>query len=270
MTGSRTTGLLAAIRALQDDPHRPRLVWHTAEGARTELSGASLANWTAKVAGLLRDDVGLAPGDVVSVPARAGWQVAPVLLGCWWAGLCVTGDHDAAAVAFVDQGADADADEVFVLSGHPLGAPATDVADHQRDFTTAALPQSDRLGSPATSGEKWDAARVSGRPVTAARLMLAAAAIGDQLGGEGIRATGGSGAEPPDGSDPGRPVLLSTVPWTVPDGVARTLLAALAAGGSLVQCPTGWPADTAAKIARVERATAAIGVDIPGMVRVVG
>src|SRR6185312_4160707 len=32
------------------DPHRPRLVWYGS--GRTELSGASLMNWSAKTAGL--------------------------------------------------------------------------------------------------------------------------------------------------------------------------------------------------------------------------
>ncbi len=142
--GSPRRALLAPLAL--DDPRLPRLVVHTEDG-RTELSQASLANWTAKVCGLLRDELGAVAGDVVTVMLPAGWQTAPILLGAWWAGLTVTAEDDPNAIAaFVTPGGDASAEEVFVVSGHPLGAASTQVASHQRDFTTAVLPQSDRLG----------------------------------------------------------------------------------------------------------------------------
>ena len=86
-----TTNVSAALLGplLRSDVHRPRLTTYTA-GFRTELSTASLANWSAKVAGLLLDELGAAPGDVVFVGVGAGWQSAPILLGTWWAGLTVT------------------------------------------------------------------------------------------------------------------------------------------------------------------------------------
>jgi len=249
--GARPASLTELIGEVGREAHRPVLVCHLSDGARTELSGASLANWTAKVAGLLRDELVLGPGDVAAVRARTGWQLAPVLLGCWWTGLTVTGadapaGHDP-SVAFVDPGDDADADEQFVLSGHPLGAPATDVADHQRDFTTAVLPQSDQPGAAAVSGGGWIAARTAKGPVTADELLRAAQASGDHL----------AVAE--------RPVLLSTRDWTVPTGVASTLLACLVAGGTVVQCAADLPADRLAGIARSERATATTGVEIAGL-----
>src|SRR6478735_1987886 len=52
--GGITTALLGPL--LATDPHRPRLIWHGA--GRTELSTASLANWSAKTAGLLDDESG--------------------------------------------------------------------------------------------------------------------------------------------------------------------------------------------------------------------
>ena len=46
------------------DPTRPLLTWYDdATGERTELSGATLANWVAKTANLLVDGLGLGPGD---------------------------------------------------------------------------------------------------------------------------------------------------------------------------------------------------------------
>jgi uncharacterized protein (TIGR03089 family) len=250
VTESPAAGLLESVRALEQDPHRPRLICHTADGARTELSGASLANWTAKVAGLLRDELGVGPGDVAAVTAGTGWQLAPVLLGCWWAGLAVAGTDGAppASVAFVDPGNDADADDVFVLSGHPLGAPATDIADHQRDFTTAVLPQSDRLGAAVPHGEGWTAAWDAGDPVAAAALMRRALDAAGRLGTAGER-----------------PVVLSTLPWTVPHGAADVLLSTLAVGGALVQCPRDLSAEDLAAIADAEHAGVSVGARVDGV-----
>jgi uncharacterized protein (TIGR03089 family) len=252
---ARAVGLAGLIGALSDDPHRPRLVSHLPGGGRTELSGASLANWTAKVAGLLRDELGAALGDVVAVLLPPGWQTAPVLLGCWWAGMTVTAEDDpSAAAAFVAPSGDADADEVFVVSGHPLGAPATDLADHQRDFTTAVLPQSDRLGAATDTGDGWIAIRSARGEVPAGALAQRAAAAAEQL----TAASAGSAA---------RPVLLSSAAWELPDGVARTLLAVLAADGTLVQCAPGLSGDEVAAIAAAEHATATIGIDVAGLPR---
>jgi uncharacterized protein (TIGR03089 family) len=232
------------------DPRLPRLVVYTDDG-RTELSGASLGNWTAKVAGLLRDELGAAPGEVVAVRLPTGWQTAPVLLGAWWCGLVVTGsDEPDAVAAFVVPGADAAADEVFVVSGHPLGAPSTQVAAHQRDFTTAVLGQADRLGGMSATAGDIVAVSAGGSAVSGADLLAAA-----QRSAEALRAAAAAA----------RPVLLSVVDWSLPDGIAATLLATLAAGGTLVQCPPAWDPGRLAATARSERATATLGVAVAGL-----
>ena len=199
---------------LRGDGHRPRLTTYR-DGFRTELSTASLANWSAKVAGLLVDELGCRPGDVVYVGVDAGWQTAPILLGSWWAGVTVTDtDLPDAVASFVPDGADPSmgaADEVFVVSGHPLGAPSRAVAATQRDFTTAVLPQADRFAARSRSSPV--AVRTASGEVTAADLLDAARTAG--LAG-GAR-------------------LASNLAWSLPVGVAATLLAALSADGSLVQ-----------------------------------
>ena len=49
--------------AVATDPTRPLLTWYDdATGERTELSGATLANWVAKTANLLVDEVGAGAG----------------------------------------------------------------------------------------------------------------------------------------------------------------------------------------------------------------
>jgi uncharacterized protein (TIGR03089 family) len=271
------------------DQHRPRLVVHTDVG-RTELSGASLTNWTAKVSGLLRDELVASPGEVVSVLLPAGWQTAPVLLGAWWSGLTVTGDDVAGAVAaFVVPGSDAAADDVFVVSGHPLGAPSIGFADHQRDFTGAVLPQADRPGVMADPGGTVDAIVSVTRRTSVGTLLERARRGALELSSASRRAdvppstghsaeappsTGHSAEAPPStgnlsgavtehgNGDGARPVLLSVVDWTLPEGIAATLLAVLAADGTLVQCPPSWDIDRLTAVARAERATATVGIEL--------
>ena len=239
--GGVTGALLGPL--LAGDPHRPRVTVYGVDGARTELSTASLANWAAKVAGLLADELGVAAGDRVSVLLPAGWQTAAVLLGTWWAGAIVTDIDDAdAAAAFVTDGSDSAAVEVFVVSGHALGAPSTQVQAHQRDFTGAVLPQADRF-SPRV-------------PVAGGHTVLQTA-TGVQDLGTVLAAAAAAGAALGDGAR-----LLTDVPWTLPDGIVSALLGPLAADGSLVQL-TG-DADPAA-VAAAERVTVTIGLTVSGI-----
>lgn len=316
MTSAQVSGRQALLEPLAGgDPRLPRLVVYTDDG-RTELSGATLANWTAKVAGLLGDELGAVAGDVATVRLPAGWQTAPILLGAWWRGMTVTDtDGPSAIAAFVPDGADAAADEVLVVSGHPLGAPSTRVAAHQRDFTTAALPQADRLGAIDDPDGRVPVIQTAGTAITAAELLDlvrraaseltaasadAPAAAGTLSGGgaaaagpaasSGAGASSGGGAPsnaspspippvaiPPTAADPPaaatsstragsrRPVLLSVVDWSLPHGVAATLLATLVAGGTLVQCPASWDTDRLNATARSEHATATVGVVLDGL-----
>ena len=252
LSGSIPGGVTGAILAplLRVDPHRPRVTVYAPAG-RTELSTGSLANWSAKVAGLLVDELGLVAGDPVAVRLPAGWQTAPVLLGIWWAGLTVV-DADApaadgVAAAFVADGADdsdVTADEVFVVSGHPLGAPSRQVAAHQRDFTGAVLPQADRFAPRAAVAANDVVVRTTAGDLDLAGLLTAARVASRTIGTDGR--------------------LLSDRPWTLPDGVTGTLVAALAAGGSLVQVLPGG-ADDLVAIAGAERATVTDGPVVAGL-----
>ncbi len=140
-----------ALSSLSLDPSRPRVTGYTADG-RTELSGTVLRNWASKVAGLLIDELGASPGDEVLVTTPAHWQTAGILLGAWWAGLSVSDtDGPDVVAAFVPPGADSDCDEVFVVSGHPLGLGLTGLPVHQRDYTSSVLGQADRFTARATT-----------------------------------------------------------------------------------------------------------------------
>lgn len=253
--GSVTVALLGPLLAL--DPHRPRITSYTLAGGRTELSTASLANWAAKVAGLLVDELGLPVGARVVVRTGERWQTAPILLGAWWAGMTVTDYEDPdldggpdESVAFLRAGEDSGCDEVFVVSDDPLGAPATGLEAHQRDFTTAVLPQADHFvprGLPR--GDEAPAVLTGGGAIGVREVLDRAARTAERLG------VGGR--------------LLSGAAWTLPDGVADTLLAALAADGSVVQVPAGPDVDPewTARIAASEKALATTGIDVPGLPR---
>jgi len=100
-----TTVQSAFARAVVADPTRPLITFYDDDtGERTELSGATMANWVAKTANLLVDGCALEPAMIAAVRLPAHWQTAAVLLGCWAAGLAVDFDGTAgplAAVSFV-------------------------------------------------------------------------------------------------------------------------------------------------------------------------
>jgi uncharacterized protein (TIGR03089 family) len=114
----------AFAAAVAADPTRPLLTFYDdATGDRTELSGATLANWVAKTANLLVDGCGLSPGDVVAVRLPAHWQTAAALLGAWAAGLSVDfgGTPQSATVS-------AAADSAQGHSAATSGGPPAEVA----------------------------------------------------------------------------------------------------------------------------------------------
>lgn len=108
MTGARTVPDLLA-RLVRADAGRPLVTWygHDAAGAvvdRTELSTTTYANWVAKVAGLLVDELDLERGDTLLLDLPTHWLTTVFWGAAWSAGLAVRpGDGggtpgDAAAV----------------------------------------------------------------------------------------------------------------------------------------------------------------------------
>ena len=77
-------------RALRADPARPLLTFYDdATDERTELSVATFANWVAKTANLLQDDLGAGPGATLSLDLPPHWQAAVWLQSAWMLGLQV-------------------------------------------------------------------------------------------------------------------------------------------------------------------------------------
>jgi uncharacterized protein (TIGR03089 family) len=139
--------LLAALRA---DAARPLItMYDDSTGERTELSVASFANWVAKTANLLRDELGVGPGDDVALLLPPHWQSAVWLAASWAAGATVTvAEHVAVAVASPDRVADAMdlADDVVAASLHPLALPCPDpLPAGVLDFGTAVRGHGDTL-----------------------------------------------------------------------------------------------------------------------------
>jgi len=148
------SGLLSD--AIAADPTRPQLTFYDDRtGERTELSGATLANWVAKTANLLVDGLGLGPGDrsLVLLPQHS--QTAAVLLGCWSAGLAgvltcppTGGTGPVAEVAFVAaaRAGEVDTGDRYALGLHPLGLPLREVPPGYLDFSVEVRAFGDRFG----------------------------------------------------------------------------------------------------------------------------
>ena len=139
--------------AIAPDPTRPLLTWYDdATGERTELSGATLANWAAKTANLLVDELALGPGDTAALLLPPHWQTAAVLLGCWSAGLTVVDTPGAVDVIFVaaDRVAEADtwsAGDRYALALHPFALPLREVPAGFADYVTEVRAHGDHFGA---------------------------------------------------------------------------------------------------------------------------
>ena len=198
------------------DPTRPLLTWYDdATGERTELSGATLANWVAKTANLLVDEVAVDPGDAAGVLLPPHWQTAAVLLGCWSAGLTVTdtpGDVDVlfAAAARVAEAEAWSAGERYVLALDPFALPMRQVPSGFADYVSEVRAHGDHF-SPYAKGGPGDA-----------ELLARATARATELG-----------------ITPGDRVLIDTAAY--PDPV-DWLLAPLTANATTVLCANLDPA----------------------------
>lgn len=231
----------ALLRPLLSASAAKPLITHydDAAGSRVELSVATAANWAAKTANWLVEEFDIEPGDPVCVRLPAHWQTAGVLLGAFWCGAHVVEEADGARVAFVGPGESADgAEETAIVALDPLGrglaqAPADGAYDYLSD---ARLAGDDFSPMPPIGGDT--PALLS---ATVDEVLATARARADKLGiGAGDR-------------------VLSTLDWTLPDGVVDALLAPLCVGASIVQV-TGV---VAAKLAD-RRATERTTVDVLG------
>lgn len=220
------------------DPAQPLLTLRDGP-ARVELSGATTANWVAKSANLLVDGLG--------GPTRVGlllplhWQTVALLLAGVSTGATVViaaepAELDGCEAAFVlaersDAALEAAVDEVFALSGHPLGAPAPHLPAGVTDYAREVPGYADHWGGP-----------------TPARLDLEA---------------GGAVLPPLPDLDLGvTDRVLTSVDPAAPADLAA-LLAVLRCGAALVLAPAPAELDLPAVVAQ-EGVTATLGVAVEG------
>ncbi|WP_153506251.1 TIGR03089 family protein [Cumulibacter manganitolerans] len=230
-------GLLAA--AIERDPARPLVTYYDrTSGERTELSGTTFANWVAKTANLLRDDLDVHAGSVVALALPMHWQQLVLAFGTWAVGGCVRespgGSPDVLVMSpdRLMELADADAGELLVTSLDPMGRPLEPRPDHVLDYTSEVRVHGDAFSpAPIDAG----APAYTGGSLTLDHAHAAATALSlvEQLGtGPGTRTLVVAGPL-------GEAGLLS---WAVPT---------LVGGGSLVLVRTGEDADTAEWLERI-------------------
>lgn len=216
MTDTVSAALLDPL--LKADPVGPRITYYDdATGERIELSAVTLANWAAKTANLLRDELGAGPGTRIAVLLPAHWQTAAVLLGIWWIGaeavLGADGGDADIALCTADRLDEADAivgtGEVVALSLDPFGKPVADLPIGVTDYATSVRVHGDQIVPERAPGP----ALVGRSP---AQLMATATAAATRLGLTD------------------RDRVLSTASWDTPADLEEHLLAVLAAGASLV------------------------------------
>ena len=204
---------------LRADPVGPRITYYDdATGERVELSTATLANWAAKTANLLRDELGVGPGSRVAVLLPAHWQTAAVLFGIWWVGaeVVLPGEGPAdVALCTADRLGEADdavgvGGEIAVLSLDAFGKPVPDLPVGVTDYATAVRVHGDQIiperhPGPALAGRSVQDVLADARKSAAARGLTQADRV------------------------------MSTGRWDSAAEVVDNMLSVFAAGASLVQ-----------------------------------
>jgi len=248
--------LLAA--ALAADAARPLVTFYDdATGERTELSVATFANWVAKTANLLVDDLAVEPGAAVAVALPLHWQTLVWVQAAWSVGGVAelaevgTGAHVASgpgaartggavappAVAVVTHDVDpagtplGQAADVVSLGLNPLGLPRpgrTPACAGALDYDRSVHAHADRFTGGPPPDPEAPALRTGGAEVTAGTLARAAAESAPDL--HGCR-------------------LLVTNPLRTVTDVVGALLVPLVAGGAVLVRHADPAATTAERLA---------------------
>ncbi|MGI8666719.1 MAG: TIGR03089 family protein [Jatrophihabitans sp.] len=237
LTGGTPTPETLFADRLQADPGGPLVTFYDDRtGERAELSARSLANWVAKTHFMVQDGLGLGPGDQAVVRLPVHWLAAPILLGCWFAGLEVLGPASpragTASVLFADAAGLAElapipGAEVFAVSLLSMARPDVPPPG-AHDYATAVRPMPD---SWATVRAQADPGQPALDGLDRAGLASSAARVAGELG----LSAGGR--------------LLWTTEWSGPADWVAALLAPLAVRGSVVLVAHPDPARSAARAA---------------------
>ncbi|RKN08742.1 TIGR03089 family protein [Streptomyces radicis] len=211
--------------ALATDGARPLVTYYDdATGERVELSVATLANWVAKTANLLQDELAAERGDRLALHLPAHWQTAVWLLACSAAGVVADVGGDPAAADLVVSGPDtleaarACPGERVALALRPLGARFPRPPAGFTDYAVAVPVQPDTFAAYDPTGPSDVAYVVDGAELTGGLAVERARADADTLG-----LTTGSR-------------VMSLVGYGTWAGISTGLLAPLAVGASVVLC----------------------------------
>jgi uncharacterized protein (TIGR03089 family) len=209
-------------------------------GERVELSYRTFENWTAKVANLLVEELGIAEGARVAVLVGNTWRAVAISFACWRAGI---------GLLPLDPAAPAERAAARVRDG---GAAAVFVADERLAGVAAALgPARGRPALVAVGGGLLG--RSNAEPATALDFGTVVLSMGDLF-----EAAGGPDSEALADAGPGGGLtqgellaaaraaaawlrlddsdrLLSGLPAHHRSGLAAGLVAPFAAGGGVVQ-----------------------------------
>ncbi len=212
--------------ALAADPARPLVTFYDdATGERVELSVATFANWVAKTANLLQNELSAEPGERVALLLPAHWQTAVWLLACSSVGVVADVGGDAAAADHVvagpgqfDTGLACSGDRI-ALSLAPLGRRFPTPPAGYADYAVEVPTQGDHFQPYAPVDPEAPALIVAGAQYTGAEVVerARAHAPGLDLTGPGSR-------------------LLSALPYDTWEGLSAGLYAPLSVGGSVVLC----------------------------------
>ena len=249
--------------ALRRDPARPLVTYYDdATGERTELSVATFANWVAKTANLLRDDLDVQPASTVSLDLPVHWQGAVWLHACWALGLHVVPDGGELQVVAYDDAYDmvddgtvdpashrdrSGAAEVVALGLGPMGLPRRDAAapaGTTLDYDREVHGHGDRFVPAPAPGPDSPALTVGSRTLSGAGLVAPVEAACAALA-PGAR-------------------LLVTAPLITLDAVLAATLVPLAGPVAAVLCRHPDPAGLAARVVQ-EHLVAVVGPGAPAL-----
>ncbi|MFJ9664661.1 TIGR03089 family protein [Streptomyces sp. NPDC101219] len=235
--------------ALAADPGRPLVTFYDdATGERVELSVATFANWVAKTANLLQDELSAEPGDRVALLLPAHWQTAVWLLACASVGVVAdVAPPDPGAADVVVSGPDT-LDAARACSGarvalalRPLGGRFPQPPEGFADYAVEVPGQGDHFVPYAPVAPEDPALIVAGREFSGAEVVQRAEAEAAGLGltGPGTR-------------------ILSGLPYDTWEGLNAGLYGPLATGGSVVLCRNLDRLDAEALDKRVESERVAV------------
>lgn len=156
--------------------------------ARTELSSSSLENAAAKLAGALRDEWSLEPGDRIAAYLPWHWQRSVWSLAAWCQGISLDIEGAPATAALTVCGPDeiskvieAGCAEPVVVSLHPFGLPIVDLPSGCTDAASVIRLQPDSFYAQAVSGAD-QALHLSGQEYCISELLTLASNRIAQLG----------------------------------------------------------------------------------------